>query len=234
MTLTAPRPTAMTGDDVEALFREARRRQRRRIAATAALLLATIGFVAGGLIASKGGAPPRRPRTTHHPQPDSPPAAIVGHIVLRGDGLAGAEFGQPEMVAIDEIKDVVGAPLHAVPTDMAGNCMIDSAMQWPTLTAYFFHNRFVGYSTGSLNGYFLDSNASTVAGLRIGDSLAEAQFLYGDTLKTTTAQGGAWSVATPTGTLAGNFTAEVDQTPSLNPRIGDIAAGSVGCPAASP
>jgi hypothetical protein len=44
----------MTGDDVEALFREARRRRRRRIAATAALLLATIGFVAGGLIASKG------------------------------------------------------------------------------------------------------------------------------------------------------------------------------------
>jgi hypothetical protein len=233
MTLTASRPTPTTGDDIEALFREARRRRRRRIAARTGLLLATIGLVSG-LIASTGGAPPRRPRTTPHPQPDSPPAAIVGHIVLRGDGLAGAEFGQPEMVAIDELKGAVGAPLHAVPTNMAGNCTVDSAMQWPTLTAYFLRDRFVGYSTSSLNGYFLDSNASTVAGLRIGDSLAEARVLYGDTLKTTTAQGGAWSVATSTGNLAGNFTAEVDQTPSLNPRIGDITAGSVGCPAASP
>jgi hypothetical protein len=117
---------------------------------------------------------------------------------------------------------------------MAGNCTIDSAMEWPTLTAYFFQNRFVGYGTSSLKGYFLDANASTVAGLRIGDSLAEARDIYGDTFKTTTAQGGSWSVATSTGTLAGNFTAEVDQTPSLRPRIADITAGSVGCPAASP
>jgi hypothetical protein len=138
------------------------------------------------------------------------------------------------MATIDELEGAVGTPLRAVPTNMAGNCTIDSAMQWPTLTAYFFHNRFVGYSTSSLNGYFLHSNVSTVAGLRIGDSLAEARVLYGGALKTTTAQGGAWSVATFTGTLAGNFTAEVNQTPSLNPRIGDITAGSVGCPAASP
>jgi hypothetical protein len=233
MTLTAPQPTATTGADVEALFREARRRRRQRWALTAGLLLATIGLVAG-LIASMGSPPPRRPRAAGRPHPDSPSAALVGHIVLRGDGLAGAEFGQPEMVAIDELNDAVGAPLHAAPTNMAGNCTIDSALQWSTLTAFFFQSRFVGYSTSSLKGFFQDSNVSTVAGLRIGDSLAEARALYGNTLKTTTAQGGSWSVATSTGTLAGNFTAEVDQTPSLNPRIGDITAGSVGCPAASP
>jgi len=138
------------------------------------------------------------------------------------------------MLAINELTGAVGAPRHAVPTNMAGNCTVDSAMQWPKLTAYFFHNRFVGYSTSSLNGYFLAFNASTEAGLRIGDSLGKARALYGDGFETTTAQGGAWSVSTSTGTLAGNFTAEVDQTPSLNPRIGDITAGSVGCPAASP
>jgi hypothetical protein len=232
MTLVAP-PTLTTDETFEALFKEARRRRKRRVETTSVLLLAVIGLVAG-LVASTGGAPPKRPRTTRPKQPNGPSAAIVGHVVLRGDGLAGAKFGQPETVAIDELEGAVGTPLRAVPTNMAGNCTVDSAMQWPTLTAYFFRNSFVGYGTSSLNGYLLDSNVSTVAGLRIGDSLAKARDLYGDALRTTTAQGGAWSVTTPTGTLAGNFTAEVDQSPPLNPRIGDITAGSVGCPAASP
>jgi hypothetical protein len=232
VTLVAP-PALTTDEDFEALFKEARRRRRRRVATTSVLFLAVIGLVAG-LVASTGGVPPKRPRTTRPSQPDRPSAAIVSHVVLRGDGLAGAKFGQPETVAIDEIEGAVGTPLHAMPTNMVGNCTVDSAMQWPTLTAYFSRNSFVGYSTSSLNRYLLDSNVSTAAGLRIGDSLAKARDLYGDALRTTTAQGGAWSVATSTGTLAGNFTAEVDQSPPLNPRIGDITAGSVGCPAASP
>jgi hypothetical protein len=233
MTITAARPSAVDHEDSHVLFREARQRRRRRIATTVGILLATIGLVVG-LIASFGGAPPRRPRTTRPRQPNSPSAGIAGHVVLRGNGLGVAQFGQSELLTIDELNSALGTPLHDAPTNMTGNCTIDAGMQWTTLTAYFFHGRFVGYGTNSIRGYFLKSDARTVAGLKLGDSLTEAEVLYGGTLHTSTAQGGSWSVATATGNLAGLFTAEVDQTPSQHPRIADITAGSVGCPAASP
>jgi hypothetical protein len=233
MTITTARPSVTPDEETQVLFREARQRRRRRTARMAGAFLATIGLVVG-LIASFGGAPPRRPRTTRPQHPNTPPAGIAGHLVLRGNGLGLAQFGQSELLTIDELNRSLGAPLHQGPTNMAGNCTIDAAMQWTTLTAYFLHDRFVGYGTNSIRGYFLNSDASTVAGLHLGDSLAEAQVLYGGTLHTSTAQGGSWSVATATGRLAGLFTAEVDQTPSRHPRIADITAGSVGCPAASP
>jgi hypothetical protein len=104
------------------------------------------------------------------------------------------------------------------------------------MTAYFDHQRFVGYATGSLNGlpgYRGIPNASTSSGLKIGDTLAQAQRIYDGSLRTSQAQGGSWFAATSTGTLDGLLTNEVDG-PRPTPRIADIDAGSVGCPAMSP
>jgi hypothetical protein len=230
VTLAAPpQRTDAPEDDVRALFKEARRRRRRRLAALGCLL-AALGVVVG-LLASSGGAPPKRPRAA--PQGRARPPSVVGHVVLRGDGIGRAAFGQAETVAIAELDEVLGRPLDDESTGLAGNCDFDSATQWRTISAYFFHDRFVGYATVSLKGFLLHSNANTLDGLRLGDPLTRARLLYGDALTTSTAQGGSWSVTTSTGTLAGLLTSEVDQT-SPRPRIEDITAGSVGCPAASP
>jgi hypothetical protein len=153
--------------------------------------------------------------------------------VLRGDGIGGAAFGQAEVVAIAELDEVLCLPLEKESTGLPGNCDFDSATQWRTVSAYFFRDRFVGYATVSLKGFLLHSDASTAAGLHLGDPLTRAQLLYGDALTTSSAQGGSWFVATSTGRLAGLLTSEVDQT-APGPRIEDITAGSVGCPAASP
>jgi hypothetical protein len=109
-------------------------------------------------------------------------------------------------------------------------------MQWPAITAYFGRQRFIGFSTVWVNGIPrnpIESNAATAAELQIGDSLAVARQIYGTALTTSFAQGGAWFAATPTGRLAGNLTEEVNES-TPPPRIEDIAAGVVGCPAASP
>ena len=185
------------------------------------------GGLAIGLLMSSGNG-----STT--PAAARPPPAHA--IVLRGNGLGAADFGQPTPKAIRSLRATLGAPKSNRLVDMAGNCTIDSAMEWRTMTAYFFHGSFVGYATGSLLGGAGNNrlpDVTTNAGLRIGDPLDEAARLYGASLRTSFAQGGSWFVVTPTGTLAGYLTGEVNSTRPA-PRIADITAGSVGCPAASP
>jgi hypothetical protein len=119
---------------------------------------------------------------------------------------------------------------------MAGNCTIDAALQWSTITAYFLHGKFVGYATLSLldgRGTHELPDVATAKGLRIGDTLARAERLYAGALKTSYEQGGSWFVTTPDGSQAGYLTSEVDSTRPA-PRIADVTAGSVGCPAATP
>jgi hypothetical protein len=216
----------------EALFKEARHR-RLRLALLAALIAVIAGTV--GLIASIGGAPPRRPDGGVRAGATGASAPALGHFVARGNGIGTAYFGQPESAAISSLEQVLGSLADAAPTP-ANECTIDAFLRWPTMTAYFDRQLFVGYSTGSLDGgpgYRDIPNATTAAGLRIGDTLGRARRLYRRDLRTSVAQGGSWFATTPTGTLAGILTNEVDErTPA--PRIADITAGSVGCPAASP
>lgn len=191
-------------------------------------MLAAGGLAVGLFVTSTSGSrsPPRAPT--------SPPS---GHlIVLRGNGFGAAAFGQPTGTAVAALRAVLGKPESGHPVDMAGNCTVDAAMEWPTMTAYFFHGAFVGYATGSLLGGPGNDRlpaVATAAGLRIGDPLTRAARLYGASLRTSYAQGGSWFVETPAGTLAGYLTNEVDATGPA-PRIADVTAGSVGCPAASP
>lgn len=195
-------------------------------------LLVLVSFVAAGglaiglLVNSQSASPP--------PAATRPPPTHV--IVLRGNGLGGADFGQAAPTAIEALRTLLGTPKTGQPASMAGNCTIDAAMEWRNMTAYFFHGAFVGYATGSLLGGSGNDrlpDVATAAGLRIGDPLTRATRLYGASLRTSYAQGGSWFVATPTGPVAGYLTSEVNSTAPA-PRIADITAGSVGCPAASP
>ena len=238
---TADRPVAEpSGPAVEVLFREARRRERRRRAVALGVLLA-LGGLAFGLLAAVGGPPP--PRPGHGASSGNTPGApgtAAGHFTFRGNGIGGAAFGQPQALAIAELDKVLGSPATPRPAGDAGNCTVDAYLTWPTMTAYFFHGRFVGYNSASLlaapgsGAPNVIPDAPTAAGLRIGDGIAQARRIYGSAFVVLFSQGGSWRVTTSTGTLDGYLTAVPDHPTPPAPRVADVSAGSVGCPAASP
>jgi hypothetical protein len=108
------------------------------------------------------------------------------------------------------------------------------------MTAAFFHGRFAGYNSASLLAARCSGtpdvipSASTAAGLRIGDGIAQARRIYGSAFVVLLSQGGSWRVTTSTGMLDGYLTAVPDRLTPQAPRVADVSAGSVGCPAASP
>jgi hypothetical protein len=158
--------------------------------------------------------------------------ASLSKVVLLGDGIGAAHFGQAEGVAILELDQELGHPGMLI--DDKGNCTIDSALQWSTVTAYFDKDAFVGYSTSFASGYERkDPNVSTISGLRIGDTISRAHQLFGTPFSTSLAQGGSWIVTTPEGPLDGYLTNEANRRKPV-PRIATIEGGAVGCPAASP
>jgi len=229
-----------SGSPEQVLFREAKRRERRRRAAALGLLLALAGLVSGLVFASGGSSPPRSgPATSSQNNPGAPGTA-AGHFTFRGNGIGGARFGQPEAVAIAALDEVLGSPTTRRPVGAAGNCTIDSYLTWKTLTAYFFRGRFVGYDSASLlaaRGSGVPDvipSASTAAGLRVGDDIAQARRIYGRAFVVLLAQGGSWRVTTSTGVLDGYLTAVPGGPTPPDPKVADVSAGSVGCPAASP
>jgi hypothetical protein len=165
--------------------------------------------------------------------------SVARHLTFRGNGIGAATFGEPETVAIAALDKVLGSPTTPRPTADAGNCTVDAFLTWPTMTAYFFRGRFVGYNSasllagGSARAQVIPS-ASTAAGLRIGDDVAQARRIYRSAFTVLFSQGGSWRVTTTTGMLDGYLTAVPDRRARPTPRIADISAGSVGCPAASP
>ena len=229
-----------SGPPVEVLFREAKRRERRRRAVALGVLLALAGL-AFGLVAAAGGSPPPRPgNDASSGNTPGPPGTAAGHFTFRGNGIGSATFGQPEAVAIAELDKVLGSPTTPRPAGDAGNCTVDAYLTWPTMTAYFFHGRFAGYNSASLlaardsGAPDVIPSASTAAGLRIGDNIAQARRIYGSAFVVLFSQGGSWRVTTSTGTLDGYLTAVPDRPTPPAPRVADVSAGSAGCPAASP
>jgi hypothetical protein len=229
-----------SGSPVRVPFREAGRRARRRRAVALGAFIA-LGGLAAGLVFAVGGSPPRPPgHGGSSANTPGAPGSAASHFTFRGNGIGGARFGQPEAVAIAELDRVLGPPTTPRPTGAAGNCTVDAYLTWPTLTAYFFRGRFVGYDSASLLAARgsgppdVIPSASTAAGLRIGDDIAQARRIYGNAFVVLLSQGGSWRVTTSTGRIDGYLTAVPGQpTPPL-PRIADVSAGSVGCPAASP
>ena len=152
---------------------------------------------------------------------------------MRGNGIGNAVFGQPEATAISNLEKVLGSPITATPQP-SNNCTVDAYLQFPGIVIYFDRGVLVGYATGSANGENKQIlNVITTKGLKIGDTLAQAQQLYGSALTTSIAQGGSWFVRTASGKLAGYLSTEVNR-PSTIPRIVDVTSGSIGCAAATP
>jgi hypothetical protein len=220
----------------EALFPEAKRRERHRRLIALATLLAVAGLAAG-LTAAFGGSSPPNALSTKNSGHSGSPVGVAGHLTFRGNGIGTAHFGQAESVAIVELRKVLGAPRTKTPSASgADNCTVDAYLEWATMTAYFSHGRFVGYGTAILGGseYREIPNSATAAGLRIGDALAQAKKIYGKSIMISYSQGGSWFAKTSTGTVRGYLTAVPGHPTPPVPRIADVAAGLVGCPAESP
>jgi hypothetical protein len=165
------------------------------------------------------------------------PAPVAVRFTFLGNGVGGATFGQPEAIAIAELDKVLGSPATPRPAGATGNCTVDAYLTWPALTAYFFRGRFVGYNSASLVSQdsaapHVLANASTAAGLRVGDDVTQARQMYGRAFVVLFAQGGSWRLRTSAGTLDGYLTGVPGTRPA--PRVADVSAGSVGCPAVSP
>ena len=203
----------LSGRPVEVLFPEAKRRGRRRRAAAFGVLLA-LGGLGFGLVSAVGGSPP--PRSGNGASSGNTPGVpgtAASHFTFRGNGIGGATFGQPEAVAIAELDKVLGSPTTPRPTTDAGNCTVNAYLSWPTMTAYFLRGRFAGYNSASLlaarrsGAPNVIPSASTAAGLRIGDDVAQARRIYGSAIVVLFSQGGSWRVTTSTGMLDGYLTA---------------------------
>jgi hypothetical protein len=172
--------------------------------------------------------------------PGSPsPSATAGsrvfgpQVVLAGDGVASVRFGESASSAVAGLDQLLGHPSKG-PVNEAGNCTIDAAEQWSGLTGFFDRGEFVGYSTLAANGeHLVRGNMETGMGLRVGDTIAQAQRIYGSEFQTSLAQGGSWSVITPDGKFLGYLSGEPNR-PGPTATIMSIEAGSVGCPAATP
>jgi hypothetical protein len=169
----------------------------------------------------------------------SAPGTVADDFSFRGNGIGGATFGQPEAAAIAQLDKILGSPTTPRPTSDAGNCTVDAFLTWPAMTAYFFRGRFVGYNSASLlaagsGAPNVIPSAATAAGLRIGDDVAQARRIYGSAFVVLFSQGGSWRVTTTTGKLDGYLTAVPGRPTPPTPKVADVSAGSVGCPAASP
>jgi len=166
--------------------------------------------------------------TTTEPEPSGSP------VQLAANGVASARFDQTESSAINALDQALGNPVQG-PVNMDGNCDIDAAEQWATLTAYFHQGIFVGYGTWAVGGEAVPrGNFQTAVGLRVGDTITRAKQLYGAEFQTSFAQGGSWSISTQGGQLFGYLGAPPNEAGSPVPTILAMGAGSVGCPAATP
>jgi len=155
-------------------------------------------------------------------------------VALSGDAVGAVRFGEPQQEAVRALTKLIGATAGGV-RDASGNCTIDAALYWANFSVYFLEGRFVGYQTGNN----LTSkrqpvfNGKTPAGLRVGDSLAEARLLYPGHVTTGAENGGVYAIKTADGTIRGYLSLETSNPPDKI-KIVSISAGSVGCPAASP
>lgn len=149
-------------------------------------------------------------------------------IVLSPQAVGSIRFGTPMATAIADLGVLLA---NQKPKISAGVGCGTPAAYWPNFTAYFDHGEFVGYESANaddlpLHSKFLD--AKTSAGLRPGDTVAEAERIYGSAFRTFSARGGTWSVSTGSGELLGYLKAPPVPT-GPSDQIADIGTEAFGC-----
>jgi hypothetical protein len=151
-------------------------------------------------------------------------------LVLSARAVDHVGLGLALPAALRDLRALLG-PHDKLTRDASNaNCGYDALATWPALTAFFFHDRFVGYAYGPARPTPVPAAVAT-GGLRVGETTAQLRHLFGRRLRLSGEQGGAYFVTTPAGRIDGFLTDEI-QRPDA--RVASIDAGDVGCPAMSP
>ncbi len=157
-------------------------------------------------------------------------------IILSDDAVGSVRFGEPQSVAATSLVKLIGKPDGGVRKENQGDCIISAELNWSNFAAFFYRGKLDGYQTGNYGTAksVPTFNGVTPQGLRVGDTLAQAEKLYGSALSTNGAQGGVYAAVTKTGTIRGYLSTPANQAPATKVTLLTISAGSVGCPAMSP
>ena len=205
-----------SGSPVEVLFAEARRRERRRRAVALGVLLA-LGGLAFGLVSAAGGPPPPRPGNgASSGNTPGAPGTAAGHFTFRqrhrqryvrpARGCRDRRTGQGPRLADDAAARRRRRGLRRRrPPHLAGDDRV--------LLARPLRRLQLGQPAGGPGFRCAHAipSASTAAGLRIGDDVAQARRIYGSAFVVLFSQGGSWRVTTSTGMLDGYLTAVPDR-----------------------
>ncbi len=152
-------------------------------------------------------------------------------LIFTGDGLTIAHLGTSETTTLAVLTRVLGKSTSALLNSPGlANCGVTQNIAWHSLIVSFNKHRLVGLSFGP----GIQPAVKTSAGLRLGNTLAQARAIYGAKLTTSTTQGGAWFASTPSGRIDGFLNPSTGKTPQPTAHIETIDVGVVGCPAMSP
>ncbi len=203
-----------------------------RLIGAAAVLVLAAAFVANGQQAA---------HTTPAAASSPIPARHKVRKVLAGNGLGTVIFGRSREDVITALTPLLGRARSGYKR-MPPECGVDHTITWPTLTGYFRSDRFVGYqygepgTTAAPRAPSHGAALATTRGLAIGDKLARGRRLYGAAFKISAAQGGSFTITTPSGRLSGYAWVGAKARSVLSPTnlVATVDAGDVGCPALSP
>ncbi len=156
-------------------------------------------------------------------------------VRLLGNAVGGVRFRTSQAAAIDKLTTMFGG-LKTTELKAHGWCGLTAQSTAFDILFNLFNferGRFVGYGLGNASGRTAaEPNVVTAAGFRLGATIAQAERIYSWQFVTSSAQGGAWTVKTPTGELVG-LLVNPPMTGSAD-RIDVIGAGYFGCAAMGP
>jgi hypothetical protein len=159
-------------------------------------------------------------------------ATAPSHVRLLGDAVGGVGFGTKQVRATDELAGMFGS-LKTANLKAIGWCGLTAQSSRRDVLLNFERGRFVGYELGNASGKLGGQPAVvTASGLRLDDTIAQAEKIYGQQFITSAAQGGSWKVKTPTGELYGLLVSP--PISGSTDEIDLIGAGDFGCAAMGP
>jgi hypothetical protein len=124
-------------------------------------------------------------------------------VQLLGNAVGGVRFGTSQGAAIDDLAKMFGS-LKTTNFKAIDWCGLTAQSTRSDVLFNFERGKFVGYELGNASGETEGQpNVVTAAGLRLGNTIAQAGGIYGRRFITSAAQGGSWNVRTPTGELVG-------------------------------
>lgn len=158
---------------------------------------------------------PRPPCVDRHGSTGFGLFELTSPAVLSAHAIGPVAFGASFAHALERLGNLLGVFGHR---SAGPGCGVDHTERLlDGITAFFGGGRLIGYE---YRGRFL----TTIAGLRVGDTVVRARRLYGHAFRTSAAQGGSWSADGLIGYLSAPH----------GGRIVSIDAGYVGCPALTP